>query len=221
MAKRITRKTTAPSDRGGTDALSSFLASADKFVETISAQAVAAAGKGEERLLIQATGESVVAQMRKLTDYVRESAEGIGSVQRRELDQFLRVQDGDAIVSRALEVSKQVLSGSAGPVTMSFFSWLNENIQTIKKIILKILTLIFGTLPDWVDAIIVIIDEIFNLLKSLLGEQVGLRRSDVANEASREEVNFLREMTALAEWQAVRKSRRTVDDENPSKRNGS
>jgi len=221
MAKRITRKTTAPSDRGGTDALTSFLASADKFVETISAQAVAATGEGEERLIIQSTGESVVAQMRKLTDYVRESAMGIGPAQRRELDQFLRVQDGDTIVSRALQVSKQVLSGSAGPVKMSFFSWLNENIQTIKKIILAIIKLIFGSVPDWVTSILVIIDEIFNLLKSLLGERFGLRRSDVANEASREEVNFLREMTALAEWQAVRASRRPADDENSSKRNGS
>jgi hypothetical protein len=74
---------------------------------------------------------------------------------------------------------------------------------------------------EWVKSILVIIDEIFNLLKSLLGERFGLRRSDVANEASREEVNFLREMTALAEWQAVRKSHRPADDENSSKRNGS
>jgi hypothetical protein len=214
MVKRTKGKTSAPSKNGGSDGLTAFLASADRFVETISSQAFAAAGAGEERLLIQSTGESVVAQMRKLTDYVREAAVGIGPAQRRELAQFLRVQDGNAIVSRALQVSALTLSGNSGPVTKSFFSWLNEHIQTIKKIIMAILTLIFGHVPDWVNTILVIIDEIFNLLKSLIGQKFGLRMSEVADDASREEVNFLREMTALAELQAVRTSRRAADDEN-------
>jgi len=219
MAKSNKSKAGATADRG--DPLSSFLASADRFVETINAQAVAACGKGEDLLLIQSTGESVVAQMRKLTDFVREAAAGIAPDRRRELHQFLRVQDGEAMVSRALHVSGQVLSGRAGNVTRGFFSWLNEHIQMIKKIIIAILTLIFGHLPAWVDAIMVIIDEIFNLLKSLLGGKLGLRMSDVADDASREEVNFLREMKALAELQAVHTSRRTTDDENSNKRNGS
>jgi hypothetical protein len=185
MAKSSKRKASVPPERGSSDPLKSFLASADRFVETISSQALAVAGGGEERLIIQSTGESVVAQMRKLTDYVREAAATISSDRRRELNQFLRVQDGDAIVARALRVSGQVLSGRAGPVTRGFFSWLNEHIQTIKKIIMAILTLIFGHLPEWVNTIMVIIDEIFNLLKSLLGGRLGLRMSDVADDASR------------------------------------
>ncbi|MFA6265395.1 MAG: hypothetical protein WC670_06720 [Pseudolabrys sp.] len=221
MAKGSKRKAHVPTDRGGGDLLKSFLASADLFVETISAQGLAVAGHGEERLIIQSTGESVVAQMRKLTDFVREAAATISSDRRRELDQFLRVQDGDAIVARGLRVSGQVLSGRAGPVTRGFFSWLNEHIQTIKKIIMAILTLIFGHLPEWVNTVMVIIDEIFNLLKSLLGGKLGLRMSDVADDASREEVNFLREMKALAELQAAGASRRTTDDESSNKRNGS
>jgi len=219
MARRTKQKADRPADKD--DALSSFLASADKFVETFNAQAVAAAGEGEERLLIQATGDSVVAQMRHLTDFVREAAAGIAPDRRRELQQFLRVQDGQAMVDRALHVSSQVLSGRAGNVTRGFFSWLNENIQTIKKIIMAILHLIFGHLPEWVTTIMVIIDELFNLLKGLLGGRLGLRMSDVTDDASREEVNFLREMTALAELQAVHASRRTTEDDNSKKRNGS
>jgi hypothetical protein len=220
MAKGNRTRANAPADKGGGDLLKSFLASADQFVETIRAQALAAAGTGEERIIFQATGDSVVAQMRKLTDFVRESAVGIAADRRHELYQFLKVQDGEAIVSRALHVSAQVLSGRAGNVTRGFFSWLNENIQTIKKIILAILNLIFRHLPEWVNTIIVIIDELFNLLKGLLGGKLGLRMSDVTDDASREEVNFLREMTALAEWQAVGTSRRTKDDDNANKRNG-
>jgi hypothetical protein len=43
----------------------------------------------------------------------------------------------------------------------------------------------------------------------LAGGKLGLRMSEVADDASREEVNFLREMTALAELHAVRTSRQS------------
>lgn len=214
MARRTQRRTQGPAGRGNGDALSSFLASVDRFVETVSAQALAAAGTGDQQLIIRSTGESLVAQTRRLTDYVREVAAGTSPVQRRELDQFLRVQDGDALVERALAVSEQVLSGKAGPVTPGFFSWLDEHIHTLKKIILEILWLIFhGHIPLWILIILLIIDELINLLKTLTGGVFGLRMSEVADEASRAEVNFLREITALAALRGAQFSRRTNDDE--------
>jgi hypothetical protein len=216
MAKRNQRKTTAPHGRGNGDALSSFLASVDRFTETISGQAMAAAGDGEERLLIQSTGESFVAQTRRLTDYIREIAPGSAAVQGRELDQFLRIQDGDALVERALKVSAQTLSAGGGGVTMGFLSWLNEIMLTLKKILRKIFDLFFGGMPNWLDAILTIIDELLNLLKTLLGGRFGLKMSEVADQASREEVNFLREMTALADLEAAQRLRRSADDEASS-----
>jgi hypothetical protein len=216
MAKRTQRRTQGPSGRSNADALSSFLASVDRFVETVSAQGLAAAPAGEQQLIIRSTGESLVAQTRKLTDFIRESAGGISAAQRRELDQFLRIQDGEAMVERALPVSGQVLSGGAGPVTLGFFSWLDENIHTLKKIIEEILILIFGDVPSWWEIISLIIDELINLLKTLLGGVFGLRMSEVADEGSRAEVNFLREMAAVAALRAARGSRRAADDEGLS-----
>jgi hypothetical protein len=214
MAKGNKRKSNAPPSKGNGDPLSSFLASVDRFTETINTQAVAAAGKGEEQLVIQSTGESFVAQTRRLTDYIREVAPGIAPVQRRELDQFLRVQDGDALVERSLRVTAQTLSAGGGAVTMGFLSWLNEIMQTLKKIIRKIFDIFFGGIPKWLHAILEIIDELLNLLKTLLGGRFGLKMSEVADQASREEVNFLREMTALTELEAAQRSRRTADDES-------
>jgi hypothetical protein len=211
------RKTNLRPHKGNVDALSSFLASVDRFTETISAQAAAVAPAGEQRIVIQSTGESFVAQTRKLTDYVREAAAEITPGQRQELDQFLRVQDGDALVNRAVQVSAKMLSPGGGPVTMSFLSWLDEIMNTLKKILSAIVDLIFGgNMPDWINTILVIIDELLNLLKTLLGGVFGLRMSQVADELSREEVNFLHEMSALAQLQAVRRSGRIVDDENSS-----
>jgi hypothetical protein len=210
------RRKSPPANNGGTDPLSSFLASVDRYVETFSAQAIAVAPEGEQRLIIQATGESIVAQTRKLTNYVRECAVGIAPAQRRELEQFLRVQDGDALVSRALQVSAKILSPSGGPVTMNFLGFLDEVLWTLKKIIYEILYLISPDLANLFWTIAVIIDELFNLLKSLLGGLFGLRMSQVADELSRGEVNFLREMTALAELKAVSTKRRTNDEESSS-----
>lgn len=209
MAKKTTNERP---DKGDRDLLNSFLASVDTFTETISAQILAVAAKGEDRLVIESAGESFVAQTRKLTNYIREVAPGIAPLQRRELEQFLRVQDGEALVDRTLRVATQALSAGGGAVTMGFLSWLNEIMQTLKKIIQEILDL-FGIAPDWLSTIFVIIDELLNLLKTLLGGAAGLKMSEVADQASREERNFLGEMTKLAELRATRMSRRAADDE--------
>src|SRR5664279_2717765 len=107
-----------PPDKGGADSLSSFLASVDRFTQVFASQALAVAGEGEERLIIESTGVSFVAQTKRLTDYIREAAVGIAPGQRHELDMFLRVQDGDALVNRSLEVSAKVLAPGGAPVTM-------------------------------------------------------------------------------------------------------
>ncbi len=204
----------APPDRPGTGSLSSFLASVDKFTQGFAAHAVAVAGEGEERLIIQAAGQSFVAQTRRLTDYIREAAAQAAPRQLHELNMFLRVQDGEALVNRALEVSGKVLTPGGAPVTMGFLSWIDEVMQTLKKIIRKIWQAIFHTaVPDWLDTILVIIDELLNLLKTLLGKRSGLPASQLADEFSRGEVNFLHEMAALAALEAAQAPRRGADDE--------
>lgn len=203
-----------PPDKGSADPLRSFLASVDKFTQGIAAQVMAVAGEGEDHLVIQSTGESFVVQTKRLTDYIREAAPVIAPGQRHELNMFLRVQDGDALVNRALDVSKKVLSPGGGPVTMGFLHWIDEVMNTLKKIIKEIWHLIFHTeLPGWLDTILVIIDELLNLLKTLLGGKFGLRMSQLADEFSRREVNFLHEMAALAALRANRTSGRVRDDE--------
>ena len=206
MAKR---RKSAPANNGGTDRVSSFLASVDRYVETFSAQVIAVAPEGEPRLVIQATGESLVAQTRKMTNYFRESATRYTPAQRHDLDQFLQVQDAEAAVDRTLQVSAKILAPGGGPVTMGFLDWIDEIMHWIKKILSD-----FPDIPQWIITIFLAIDELLILLKSLLGGLFGLRMSQVADELSRGEVNFLREMTALAEWKTVQGKRRTTEEES-------
>jgi len=210
-----TKETKSPShEKGNGDPLSAFLASVDRFTQGIVSQMVAVVGEGEEHLVIQATGESFVVQTKRLTDYIREVAPVIAPGQRHELNMFLRVQDGDALVNRALDVSRRVLAPGGGPVTLGFFDWIDEVMATLKKIILAIWDLIFHTKPpEWLLTILQIIDELLNLLKTLFAVRFGFRASQLADEFSRREVNFLHEMAALAELRAARMSGRIADDE--------
>src|ERR1700686_5018223 len=131
MAKRNTNGRPSKADRN--DSLSSFLGNVDRFAETVCKQIVGAAGDADEKLVIQSTAESFVAQMRRLTDYIRSAAATTTALQRRELEQFLSVQDGEALIERALRITAQTLSsGGGGAVTQGFLSWLNENLMTIK-----------------------------------------------------------------------------------------
>jgi hypothetical protein len=207
------RKSTPPNN-GSTEPLTSLLASVDRFTEGITAQIVAAAGEGEDHLIIQSTGESFVAQTRRLTDFIREAALGIAPAQRQDLNVFLRVQDGEALVERALNVSAQVLSPGGGPVTLGFLDWIDEVMHALKKIIFAIWDIIFHTKPpDWLVDILNLIDELLNLLKDLFGTRLGFRSSQLADEFSRREVNFLREMAAVASLRAARMSGRAMEDE--------
>ncbi|MEY2502286.1 MAG: hypothetical protein QOI07_2620 [Verrucomicrobiota bacterium] len=209
MAKRTTPDR---NEKGSNDALTCFLASVDRFTETITEQIFAVVGDADDRLVIESTGQSFVAQTRKLTNHMREVAPAITPMQRRELDQFLRIQDGDALVERALLVSEQTLAKGPAAVTTGFLSWINEVMHTLKKIVGMIFDL-FGGMPKWLDTIFLIIDELLNLLKSLFGKRVGLNAREVAEQASQEEICFIQELKALAELQSARGWRRAGDEE--------
>src|SRR4051812_43518154 len=103
MAKKtVVRDSTGPGEQ---DLLESFLRSVENFVSQISAESVQVAPKGEQQVLIQATGESVIGQTNKITAFVRETAGRLSAAQRVELDKFLHVQDGVASADRAVAVT--------------------------------------------------------------------------------------------------------------------
>jgi len=199
-------------EKGDSDLLRSFLASVDRFAEEFVAQVLGAVGNAEDRLVIESTGTSFIAQTRRLTDCMREVAGDIVPSRRRDLDMFLRVQDGPALVRRSLETSAKMLAPGGPKVTRGFLSWIDEIMHALKKIINAIWG-IFGTVPDWLNSIELLIDELVDLLLSLFGEKSGLPAAQLADEFSRSEVNFLHEMAALATLQAAGASHRTREDD--------
>jgi hypothetical protein len=200
-SKSVNKESIPPGER---DLLQSFLLSVENFVGQISAESIEAAAKGEQQVLIQATGESLVGQTSKLTAFIRDTAGRLSVPQRFELDKFLQVQDGEALANRGVAVAQQTL---AQGVLGKLLHWIAQHLKELKKILKAILQIIFDALhiplPDWIDAILLIIDEIADLILSLLGEVFGIDFRTTARELSEQEVNFQRERAAFESVRAV------------------
>jgi hypothetical protein len=200
-----------PSDPGPLD---SFLRGVESFVGQITDEARKAAPEGDQQAMIAATGDSLIGQTVKLNTFVRESAARLSSAQRGELNRFLQVQDGEAQANRVVEVTRQVLArGFLG----NLVHWISQHLKELKKVLSEILHFIFDLLhipyPDWLDTIIRILDELLDLLLSLLADVFGLDFGRTARQLSEQEVNFLRETAAFESVRAARAGRRTLTPE--------
>jgi hypothetical protein len=197
------------------DLLEPFLRGVENFVVQISELAAKASPEGEHQVLIQSTGESLVGQTAKLSAFARETATRLSAPQRLELDRFLRVQDGEAIAGRGVQIAQQQLKGG---IVGKLIHWLAQHFKEIKKILKEILQIIFDLLhipwPAWLDKIMLIIDELLDLILSLVGDVFGIDFGRTARELSEQEVNFLREMAALESMRAVRAGRKSSTQED-------
>lgn len=196
--------------------LEPLLAGVENFVAQISELAAGAAPQGESQVLIRSTGESLVGQTQRLFAFTRETAERLAPPQRVELNRFLSVQDGEAIAARAVAVAGQQLREGVGS---RLVHWLSQNLKELKKILKEILQFVFELLhipwSDWIDRIFQIIDQLLDLLLSLLADVFGIDLGRISRELSEREVNFLREMAALELLKVAQSGRRlSTQDES-------
>lgn len=200
-----------PSQPSEPSLLESLLLSVESFVSQVGAECVQAAPAGEQQVLIQSTGESLIGQTNKLTAFIREIAGRLSAAQRVELDRFLQVQDGVAYANRGVEVTRQLL---AKGILGNLVHWISQHLKELKKVLSEILHLILDLLhipyPDWLDKILQIMDQFLDLLLSLLSDVFGIDFGRTARQLSEQEVNFLREWAAFESIRAARASRRPL-----------
>src|SRR6185312_2580700 len=192
------------------DLLESFLASLENFVGQISGLAAKASPQGEHQVLIRSTGESLIGQTGKLSTFTRETATRLSAPQRLELNRFLRVQDGEAIPARGVQIAEQQLRDG---IVGKLIHWISQHLKELKKIFKQILEILFDLLhipwPDWLDKIMLMIDEWLDVILSLLGDVFGIDFGRSARELSQLEVNYLGELAALESMKAARAGRRS------------
>lgn len=196
------------------DLLESFLLSVENFVTQIGEEVVLSAPKGEQQVLIQATNASLIGQTNKLTVFIREIAGRLSSIQRSELDKFLRVQDGVTFANRSVAVTRQILrSGIIG----SLLHWISQHFKELKKILSEIVHFILDLLhipyPDWLDKLLQILDQFMDLLLSLLGEVFGIDFTRTARQLSEHEVCFLHEWAAFEAVRIIRANGRSANQD--------
>jgi hypothetical protein len=201
------RKARGASATGGRegDLLEDFLGAFDTFVSQVSEMATEAAPEGEQKILLQLTGESFVGQTTKMTGLAREMAGRLSSAQRVELDRFLQVQDGVALANRGVDGMRRLLRGG---VLGRLVHWISRNLEELKKLLQMIIQFILMLLhlpyPDWMDTIFRIIDELWHLIGSLLNEVFGLDFALTARQLSEQHVDYLRESAAFESMRRAR-----------------
>lgn len=183
----------AKSPDGGTDAFSEFLREAEEFVGSMLDDIAKAVAADDDAPLIASHGGALREQMGKLVQATRERYAGGNAGIRRVADDFMKAQSGATLARNARTTFRAgVAKGLLGD---GIFSWLESNMEEIKKIILAIWDL-FGDVPGWVNTLVQLIDEILKMILGLFGGILGRSRSKIMSELSIMEVEFWNEIGA-------------------------
>ncbi len=177
---------------------------------------IEACPEGETRMLAESTSATLNGQLKKVHVFIRESHERLSGPQKAEFQTFLKVQEGVAMAQQGVDTCRAMFK--KGGFGKKFLKWILKWFQEIKKllnVILDMLCDIFGwTLPAWVNAIFLLLDELKNFLAALLGESIGLEVKALEREFSASEVNYLREMTQLTHLQNAARAGRKKEEES-------
>jgi len=135
---------------------------------------------------------------------------GVNTLVASEAMEFLEITDGIGFARRSEETAVQAFQAKL--FGGNIWQWLGQNLTEIKKIIRMILGIFSKKLADWWESLEVLIDEIWDLIMSLLGGLFGFNSREIAGDLSYAQVNYLNEMTALARLKQVTKSSDDFDE---------
>ena len=190
--------------------LNEFLEVSKSFIGTSMKEIIQASGKNEDTNLIISHSDSLQEQFDKLITFVIRSYEDTDVVTKKNIDEFMKLQAVTSLAGNAKKtITKNAQKGIFGD---GFFSWLESNLEEIKKIIEMILELIFPNLPPWVGKILQILDQILKLILGLVGGILGKNRSKIMEELSSMEVAFWNELAAYRRFSTYNYQTSEADD---------
>lgn len=191
--------------------LEAVLQSFEDYVSEVGQNVIQAMPDDENKIIAETTANALGSQLRKVHLFILENYEVLSPIQQEEVHKFLRVQDGLNIAEQGIATVKAVFEGGGGGKGKKFLIWLIKWFGEIKKIIYEILKLIFEIfnwdIPWWVDKLIDILDQIFNLLITLLADVFGIETHKFGREAAAMEIDYLDEWAAFERLQQSRRFR--------------
>jgi len=178
---------------GKPDAFAEFLKQAEDFVGSMVDGIIKAVGNDDDSALVASHGGALRKQFAKVSQLTRDRYADANAEARRMVDQFMNAQAVTTLARNAQATfQKSVAKGLFGD---GIFSWLESNLEEIKKIIEAIWSA-FGTVPDWFTKLEQVLDEILKVLLGLFGGALGKSRSKIMSELSTMEVEFWNELAA-------------------------
>lgn len=196
---------------GEGDALGVFFTAATSFVANVTKDMVTACGADPDGDLITANGSLVQNQLQKIFDKASSGYLGANQGIRAQVTEYLSVADGTALATIGERTARATLA--KGVFGGGFISWISKHLTEIKKIIREILGMIFPKLKDWLEPILILIDELWNMMAELLGGVFGLSRRELARDMSAGEVNSLNEIAATQRLRMASREMERSDDE--------
>jgi hypothetical protein len=180
--------------------LDPFLGLLERFIETYTDNVRRTVGDQDAGEIVDTISEALRHQVRELGTFMREGVPRMSAQSTREMNQVLRMQGGDILLRGAIRAASTPLSAEK-------ILGLDGIIHEIKKILQKILDIIWKNKPDWFDEFFVLLDEIFNLLGSILFPHLktALHKS---------EVQFLRELYELRRLEQLRQRADAKSDDD-------
>jgi len=180
--------------------LSEFLQSIEKIPTQIIDALLRVTEDEDERNVINSFAPAFTNQFNELSLFASEKSRVATKQGLFQAEEFLKISSGNMLTEN-LKIALPSIGSIIGKMGIAGI------IQEIKKILKKLLELFSIKLPPWLDALIVLIDEILNHL--LGGESIKLR-----NTLHQMEVNFQTELTQLAKLEKAGFSKFQNDDDD-------
>lgn len=164
--------------------LTEFLSRFEQVPADIITAMTNSSSDADEKNILNSLLPSLSSQFKELSSSITELTGKADKQSMEEVQQTLRISSGLPLMN-SLKGSLPSIGSLIGKLG------INEIVKAIKKIIRKIFELLGKELPKWLDAILLIIDEIFNMI-------FGGDSQKTANAFADAELNFLRQMTQLS-----------------------
>jgi hypothetical protein len=111
--------------------------------------------------LADTVGRALQHQVRELGYYLREGVPLMTPQAQREMHQVLRMQAGQILLEGGIQVA-------SGQLTPEKLLGLDGIFREVKKILQKLLAIIWKNKPAWFDEFFLLLDELFRLLATFL-----------------------------------------------------
>jgi hypothetical protein len=180
--------------------LEMFLSEFKELTIQTTKEALKLANDEDEKAVIEAFSPTLINQVTELNNFLLENSSRSSRQQIMEVEQVLKVTSGISLANNAKSIFPSLGSiiGKLG---------LSRIIKEIKKIVRAILEAFGIKLPKWIDALLNIIDEIFDAI-------FGAGSSKLATILSIQEQNYLAELTQLAKLQQANQFKYQEDNED-------